>query len=225
MAHKETAGGASRAWWSASRDAVSLPVRAIARRGGDTWLCCTIVVGRGRLDYCQVRCLRFVGLLDGSDPSEQCPLRGDRLHLALLSVDREIEVEFPLGVPHLLVDQNGECLRLAAILWQQDWFKHNRHVGKVMALDTATLLVIEGMTATAYGGYGSAAGKTTPSEGATIVRKADAPPLSWQVVRVDLWALVKNPWRIRSLMFNVQGGGAALDQIVLGRTESNLPRH
>lgn len=75
-----------------------------------------------------------------------------------------------------------------------------------------------------YGGYGFAAGEPTPSEGATIVKQADAPPLSWQVVRVDLWALAKKPWSIRSLMLNVKGGGAAIDQIVLGRTEADLPR-
>ena len=62
------------------------------------------------------------------------------------------------------------------------------------------------------------------SEGATIVKQADAPSATWQVVRVDLWAVAKKPWRIRSLMFNVKGGGAAIDQIVLGRTESELPR-
>jgi len=76
-----------------------------------------------------------------------------------------------------------------------------------------------------YGGYGFAAGEPTPSEGATIVNKADAPPLTWQVVRVDLWAVAKKPWRIRRLMLSVHGGGAALDQVVLGRTASDLPRH
>jgi outer membrane protein assembly factor BamB len=75
-----------------------------------------------------------------------------------------------------------------------------------------------------YGGFGFAAGEPTPSEGATIVKQADAPPASWQVVRVDLWALGKKPWRIRSLMLNVKGGGAAFDQIVLGRSEADLPR-
>ena len=36
------------------------------------------------------------------------------------------------------------------VLWQQDSFCANRHSGKVVALDAATLLVIEGTTATAY---------------------------------------------------------------------------
>jgi outer membrane protein assembly factor BamB len=36
------------------------------------------------------------------------------------------------------------------VLWQRDWFNSQRHVGKVVALDPATLLVIEGMTATGY---------------------------------------------------------------------------
>jgi hypothetical protein len=37
------------------------------------------------------------------------------------------------------------------ILWQQDWFRQRRHPGKLLALDAATLLVIEGTSATAYG--------------------------------------------------------------------------
>ena len=61
------------------------------------------------------------------------------------------------------------------------------------------------------------------SEGATIVKQAEVPPLSWQVVRVDLWAAAKRPWRIRSLFLTAKGGGAAFDQIVLGRTENDLP--
>lgn len=35
--------------------------------------------------------------------------------------------------------------------WRQDWYKQQRHTGKVIALDSSTLLVIEGTTATAYG--------------------------------------------------------------------------
>ena len=74
-----------------------------------------------------------------------------------------------------------------------------------------------------FGGYGFAAGQPTASEGATIVKQADAPPPAWRVVRVDLWEVAKKPWRIRSLFLSVKGGGAAFDQIVLGRTESDLP--
>ena len=37
------------------------------------------------------------------------------------------------------------------VLWQQDWYRQQRHPGKVVTLDASTLLVIEGMTATAYG--------------------------------------------------------------------------
>jgi len=76
-----------------------------------------------------------------------------------------------------------------------------------------------------YGGYGFAAGAPTSSEGATIITKADSPPKSWQVVRVDLWEVAKKPWRIRSLFLNVIGGGAAVDRIVLVRAESDLPHH
>ncbi len=74
-----------------------------------------------------------------------------------------------------------------------------------------------------YGGFSFVAGEPTAMEGTTIV-KAAAPPLTWQVVRVDLWALQKKPLRIRSLYLGAAGGGAAFDQIVLGRAESDLPQ-
>jgi outer membrane protein assembly factor BamB len=74
-----------------------------------------------------------------------------------------------------------------------------------------------------YGGYAIAAGEPTAWEGTTIVKKVDAPSSAWQIVRVDLWAAAKKPWRVRSLRLGVKGGGAAFDQIVLGRTEQDLP--
>jgi hypothetical protein len=61
-------------------------------------------------------------------------------------------------------------------------------------------------------------------EGKTVVKKLDAPPAAWQLVRVDLWAAAKKAWRVRSLRLGVKGGGAAFDQIVLGRSESDLPQ-
>ena len=76
-----------------------------------------------------------------------------------------------------------------------------------------------------YGGCGFAAGRPTASDGSTIVKQVDAQPPAWQVVRVDHWEVANKPWRIRSLFLNVGGGGAAFDQIVLSRTESDLPRH
>ena len=74
-----------------------------------------------------------------------------------------------------------------------------------------------------YGGYVIAAGEPTAWEGTTIVKKVDAPPSAWRIVRVDLWAAAKKPWRVRSLQLGAKGGGAAFDQIVLGRTEQDLP--
>jgi hypothetical protein len=74
-----------------------------------------------------------------------------------------------------------------------------------------------------YGGYVIAAGDPTAWEGATIVKKLDAPPSAWRTVRVDLWAAAKKPWRVRSLGLGAKGGSAAFDQIVLGRTEQDLP--
>ncbi len=74
-----------------------------------------------------------------------------------------------------------------------------------------------------YGGYVIAAGEPTAWDGATIVKKVDAPPSAWRIVRVDLWAASKRAWRLRSLQLGAKGGGAAFDQIVLGRTEQDLP--
>jgi hypothetical protein len=42
------------------------------------------------------------------------------------------------------------------------------------------------------------------------------------VVRVDLWPLLKQPQRIRSLSLGVGGGAAEFDRIRLGRTEADL---
>jgi len=75
-----------------------------------------------------------------------------------------------------------------------------------------------------YGGFSFVAGEPTAMEGATVVKQAGAPPSTWQVVRVDLWALPKKPWRVRSLGLGAKGGGAAFDQILLGRAESDLPK-
>ncbi|MGD0088872.1 MAG: hypothetical protein ABSE73_03030 [Planctomycetota bacterium] len=48
------------------------------------------------------------------------------------------------------------------------------------------------------------------------------PPAEWRVERVDLWALLKKPGRIQSVSFGTSGGGAFVDQILLGRTEKEL---
>ncbi|MGA2032768.1 MAG: PQQ-binding-like beta-propeller repeat protein [Thermoguttaceae bacterium] len=74
-----------------------------------------------------------------------------------------------------------------------------------------------------YGGYVIAAGEPTAWDGMTLVKKVDAPPSAWRIVRVDLWAAAKKAWRVRALGLGVKGGGAAFDQIVLGRTEQDLP--
>jgi outer membrane protein assembly factor BamB len=74
-----------------------------------------------------------------------------------------------------------------------------------------------------YGGYAIAAGEPTAFEGATVAKRLDSPPAAWRTVRLDLWAAAKKPWRVRSLALGVKGGPAAFDQIVLGRTEQDLP--
>jgi outer membrane protein assembly factor BamB len=67
------------------------------------------------------------------------------------------------------------------------------------------------------------AGTYTPGDGVRPKKVADAPPRDWQVVRVDLWEVFKKPVRIQSLALGSRGGAAAFDQIVLGRTEKDLP--
>jgi hypothetical protein len=55
-------------------------------------------------------------------------------------------------------------------------------------------------------------------------RVAEQVPTDWQVVRIDLWELYKKPWRIQALGLGAAGGGAAFDQILLGRTAADLDR-
>jgi hypothetical protein len=58
----------------------------------------------------------------------------------------------------------------------------------------------------------------------TLIQKqlANEPPTDWHVERVDLWALLKKPGKIQSVAFGTSGGGALVDQILLGRTEKDL---
>jgi hypothetical protein len=51
-------------------------------------------------------------------------------------------------------------------------------------------------------------------------------------MQVDLWDLLGKPpassesrvWRIQSMTLGSDGGGAAFDRILLGRTEKDLPK-
>jgi hypothetical protein len=67
------------------------------------------------------------------------------------------------------------------------------------------------------------AGEDKPQEGTLPKKLADSPPRDWQVVRVDLWELLKKPTHIRGLRLSTIGGPAAFDQILLGRTPDDLP--
>ena len=49
------------------------------------------------------------------------------------------------------------------------------------------------------------------------------PPAEWRVVRVDLWKLLGRDVRVQAMSLGCSGGGAEFDQIVLGRTEKDLP--
>ena len=48
------------------------------------------------------------------------------------------------------------------------------------------------------------------------------PTDDWQLVRVDLWALAKKPLNVTQFWLAFNNGAAAVDQIVLGRTEGDL---
>jgi outer membrane protein assembly factor BamB len=52
---------------------------------------------------------------------------------------------------------------------------------------------------------------------------ADPVPREWKVVRVDLWEVFKKPVRIRGMQLSAPGGSAAFDQVLLGRSEKDLP--
>jgi hypothetical protein len=74
------------------------------------------------------------------------------------------------------------------------------------------------------GGVNITAGNYNWGQGVLAEKKiAGAPPQQWQTVRVDLWDALKKPIDLQSLSLASEGGAAAFDQIVLGRSEADLP--
>jgi len=67
------------------------------------------------------------------------------------------------------------------------------------------------------------AGRYRPDVSPNPTKIADVPPLDWRVVRVDLWELLKKPIRLRAMRLSRVGGSAAFDQVLLGRSEKDLP--
>jgi hypothetical protein len=60
-------------------------------------------------------------------------------------------------------------------------------------------------------------------EGGDVQKQVGAEvPTEWRVERVDLWALLKKPGRIQCIGFGTSGGGALVDQILLGRSEKDF---
>jgi len=76
------------------------------------------------------------------------------------------------------------------------------------------------------GGYALVAGSQSWPQGVLVSKNVAAiAPREWQVVRVDLWtSFHEKPVRIQALNLAATGGGAAFDQILLGRTEQELTR-
>jgi outer membrane protein assembly factor BamB len=76
-----------------------------------------------------------------------------------------------------------------------------------------------------YGvGVSAYCGEFKTPDGVKPKKIADAVPQEWQVVRIDLWEVFKQPARVQALRLSCRGGGALFDQIVLGRTEDDLPK-
>jgi hypothetical protein len=67
-------------------------------------------------------------------------------------------------------------------------------------------------------------GEYKPADGVKPKKVGDAVPRGWQVVRIDLWDVFRQPIRVQALRLKCSGGGAAFDQVLLGRTEEDLPR-
>ena len=76
------------------------------------------------------------------------------------------------------------------------------------------------------GGVAVLSGDAKWNEGVIVSQPVEGqPPTDWATVRVDLWAITKGkPPRIQALSLTSTGGGAAFDQILLGRTEQDLDR-
>jgi outer membrane protein assembly factor BamB len=75
------------------------------------------------------------------------------------------------------------------------------------------------------GGVNVVAGRYDWHEGVIATKQtAEKPPADWEVVRVDLWQLARKPLRIQALGLAAAGGGAAFDQLLLGRTLEDLDR-
>jgi outer membrane protein assembly factor BamB len=66
-------------------------------------------------------------------------------------------------------------------------------------------------------------GEASPNFNGTKLSLGDAVPTEWKTYRVDLWDLVKKPMRIRSAYFGALGDAAGFDQLVLARSQDDLP--
>jgi hypothetical protein len=75
------------------------------------------------------------------------------------------------------------------------------------------------------GGFNIVAGDYDWREGVIATKRAvERPPAEWQVVRVDLWELSRKAVRVQALGLGAKGGGAAFDQVLLGRTPEDFDR-
>jgi hypothetical protein len=68
------------------------------------------------------------------------------------------------------------------------------------------------------------AGKPTNIMSVNPKKVADTPPTEWTTVRIDLWDYLKRPATIDMMAIAAEGGPAAFDHVVLGRSEGDLPK-
>jgi hypothetical protein len=103
-------------------------------------------------------------------------------------------------------------------------YRYLQFAWKALSPKTTGIAVLLG-PAWPGGGVNVVAGRYDWREGVIATKQAaDTPPADWQVVRVDLWDLARKPLRIQALGLAAAGGGAAFDQLMLGRTLEDLER-
>jgi hypothetical protein len=82
------------------------------------------------------------------------------------------------------------------------------------------------MEITLFGDFGRrsfAVGEISHDGEAPETKVGETVSTTWTAHRVDLWNVLKHPGRIWSMRFRTFGDDAVADQILLGRTETDLP--
>jgi len=104
-------------------------------------------------------------------------------------------------------------------------FRYFQFAWKATSAETRGMSLLAGR-AWPGGGVAVSTGDAKWDQGVIAEQRLEGkPPTEWQTVRVDLWTVTKGqPPRIQALSLKSVGGGACFDQIVLGRSEADLPK-